>query len=287
MEIDRDACMQSIRMLMETCLLETPLAPSVGRVVEPLTSGKMLRGMLVFYIGSAADTRQDHILASAAAVEMIHAASLLHDDVIDGGKLRRGAPAFWREHGTQGAILVGDMLLFKALELIKAVNDDRLLLDLIDLTGEVCLAEVEQEMVLRGAPTDMKTVESIARRKTGPLFAFAASAPFSGNDAQYAALREAGYGLGTAYQLADDCFDRFGRADEADKTLGTDVGRNKPTAVNGSGGDRRQQTEQRIRELLSGAEHALKPFPETAAAYVRYIEEIASEAFDRFMAVAQ
>ena len=104
------------------------------------------------------------------------------------------------------------------------VEGDRpdLLKELINMTGEVCRSEAEQELILRGTPGTWAECEQIARFKTGSLFAFAAVAGGSGNAIEADALREAGFILGTAYQLADDILDASGNEEISGKTLGRD-----------------------------------------------------------------
>jgi len=95
----------------------------------------------------------------------------------------------------------------------------------------VCRSEVEQELVLRGSPGTWEECEQVARFKTGSLFAFAAVAASSGDPDEVNALREAGFILGTAYQLADDVLDASGNEEVSGKTLGTDNQRGKTTAI--------------------------------------------------------
>ncbi len=196
-----------------------------------LGNGKMLRSRLVLSIGAGNHIDERVLINAAAAVDIIHAASLLHDDVIDGGILRRGAPTFWKKHGVNGAILFGDLLMFKALSLLVNVGRPDLLQELIDRTGEVCRSEVEQELILRGAPGDWNECVQVARYKTGSLFAFAAVAGATDAPGQVDALREAGFILGTAYQLTDDLLDASGNEEISGKTLGTDDKRGKTTAI--------------------------------------------------------
>ena len=127
----------------------------------------MLRSRLVLDIGGANGIDEKTLINAAAAVDIIHGASLLHDDVIDGGLLRRGAPTFWKKYGTNGAILFGDLLVFKGLNLLIEVNRLDLLQELIDMSSHVCRSEVEQELVLRGSPGTWEECEQIARAKTG------------------------------------------------------------------------------------------------------------------------
>jgi geranylgeranyl pyrophosphate synthase len=199
---------------------------------------------------------------------MIHTASLLHDDVIDGGLLRRGMPTFWVEKGSAGAILLGDLLLFKAIDLICRVAGGRYTHDLVILTGEVCEAESEQELLLDGEDSHLDLCQSIARRKTGALFAFAAMLGGNGDTNREASLKEAGYLLGTVYQLADDILDTRKEDAQSGKTLGTDAARGIVSAA--------KLDETRLRRHLDSLlEQALDTLDgdETAQAGIRaYIE---------------
>ncbi len=228
---DSDLALNGVKDLIVSAVKDSSLCSMVDKFEDILNGGKMLRARLVLRVGSASDADRDVLWAASAAVEMIHAASLLHDDVIDGGKLRRGEPALWIREGVQGAILFGDLLVCKAIGVLLDVGDGRLLKPFIKFTSEMCDAEVEQELVLRGSETNWAQAVSTARRKTGSLFAFAAYAGAGADEDKRLALSESGYGIGTAYQLADDILDAFGDAETSNKTLGTDADRSKITAA--------------------------------------------------------
>ncbi|HEY8241528.1 MAG TPA: polyprenyl synthetase family protein [Kiritimatiellia bacterium] len=223
--------LQDVRDLMASGLSSTVLLHLLPTCKSLMANGKMLRARLCLRVGPSAGVPRDTLVTASAAVEMIHAASLLHDDVIDGGMIRRGLPTFWVERGVPGAILVGDLMLFKALDLVAHVDESRLVRKLIEMTGEVCDAESEQELLIRGQPADWETCVRIARRKTGALFAFAAFCCGGRDEALSNALCEAGYAIGTAYQLADDVLDVRGTEASAGKTLGTDRERAKNTTA--------------------------------------------------------
>ncbi|MFH0907738.1 MAG: polyprenyl synthetase family protein [bacterium] len=265
-----DQCLDEVRKLMAESLADTVLHRLAIDCKSLLGNGKMLRSRLAFRVGPDAGISHRTLLYSSAAVEMIHGASLLHDDVIDGGYLRRSAPTFWVERGVPGAILVGDLLLFKALDIIGQVEDGRLVHTLVRMTGEVCDAESEQELILRGKPGDWDSCVRIARRKTGALFAFSAHA-CAGTDAVLAeALTEAGYAVGTAYQLADDILDVKGTEAESGKTLGTDQGRAKTTAATVHLPDG-VDTASYIDRLCEHADRALARWPKVRAAWQEFM----------------
>ena len=134
----------AVRRLMAEVMAETVLRKLIPDCQSLLGNGKMLRSRLLIRVGTAAGVAPSTLHHAAAAVELIHAASLLHDDVIDGGFLRRNLPTFWSEKGVPGAILVGDLMLFKALDVAGRVEDGRLVNSLVRMTGEVCDAESQQ-----------------------------------------------------------------------------------------------------------------------------------------------
>ena len=244
-------------------------------------SGKLLRSRLAFHAGTAVETDRKSLVYASAAVEMIHTASLLHDDVIDGGMLRRGAPTFWVERGTAGAILLGDLFLFKAIDLTHRVENGRMAHELVKLTGEVCEAESEQEIVLHGASSELETCVSIARRKTGALFAFAGYAAAGKDEALQDALKEAGYRLGTAYQMADDILDVFGDAEAVGKTLGTDHQRQIVSSA-----DLHEVAIEKIAGLCAESADILDPWPKAQAGVQAYLDADLQPALDQLLACA-
>ena len=231
--------------------------------------GKMLRARLLLRLAPAGRVPDSIAVPAAAAVELVHAASLLHDDVIDGGIVRRHAPAFWTQHGIPGAILLGDLILMKALDLAGRTTDDRLVGELVHFAGEMCNAESEQELLLRGGDADWNQCLDIDRRKTGALFAFAAGAAGGGDAPLRLALQEAGYGLGTAYQLADDLLDVAGNDRAAGKTIGRDRARRKNTAATSFSGDPAELAGQ-ARDLRARAVEPLRNWPDIRAAMDEY-----------------
>jgi geranylgeranyl pyrophosphate synthase len=265
---DVDLHLDQVRGLMVRSMEETTLRtmlPDAGALVG--FGGKMLRSRLAYRLGNATGVSSNILLHGSAAVEMIHTASLLHDDVIDGGVLRRGMPTFWVEKGSAGAILVGDLLLFKAIDLMCRVADGAHTHDLVKLTGEVCEAESEQELILDGTESKLDVCQSLARRKTGALFAFAALIAGGATSARRSALKEVGYLVGTAYQLADDILDT--RADaHSGKTLGTDAARGIVSAANLD----RDQLRVHLDSLILKATSLLQNDPEARGGLEDYLE---------------
>lgn len=266
------AFLGSVRNLMAECLGTTPIGRLIRETDGLLGAGKMLRSRMAWHVGTARGVAPMVLTHAAAAVELIHAASLLHDDVIDGGLLRRSAPTFWVKNGIPGAILLGDLLLFKAVDLACQVEEGRLTHRLVQLTGEVCEAESEQELILRGRDSGWASCLSIARRKTGALFAFIGFACAGRDPALQAALEEAGYLIGTAYQISDDILDVAGDETASGKTLGTDAARQKRTAVNNTE-PAPEDPVGFIREASEKAESLLARWPDALRGWRSFMQE--------------
>ena len=192
--------------------------------------GKMLRTRLAYTLCPDDDACRADAVAASAACEMIHTASLFHDDVIDGAGMRRNQPTLWQEVGTTGAILMGDLFYSSSVELILERGKVDLAKAFVARIRELCEAEIEHELLLKANKADLDTALHLARGKTGPLFAFVAEA-CGRDDEEKAHFAEAGYLLGTAYQLYDDLLDDIGSESSIGKTLGTDKDRGKFTLV--------------------------------------------------------
>ena len=207
------------------------ILPRLVQIESLLSPSKMLRTKM------AARLTKNHFELNpktveyyCAATELVHTASLCHDDVIDASLIRRAAPTLWRRTGQSAAILIGDLLLCQGIDLVLSLEEsDKYLKNFIFKAKETCAAEAEQELIRRGRVLDKHTCISLARRKTGSFFSFIGYL-CGGDNLQFSlALEEAGYRIGTAYQLADDLIDIYGQEHLSGKTLGTDTARGKFT----------------------------------------------------------
>ena len=251
-----------------------------------LAQGKMLRARLAIWIGRENKIEPDVYLRVAAAIEIIHGATLLHDDVIDGGTLRRGAPTFWKEHGINGAILLGDLLVFKSLNLLSSLKQSYILKELIEMAGVLCTAETEQELILRGSLGTWAECEQIARNKTGSLFAFTAFAVGGDDDeARRDALKEAGFQLGTAYQLADDILDASDNENVAGKTLGQDHVRGKTTAISATL-NAPADAKAYVMALCKASSDPLTDWPEIKSAWDEFVDSTILPVLEKHLCAA-
>jgi geranylgeranyl pyrophosphate synthase len=273
-----------VRALMTDVLESSSLRPMAEDFKAVVGGGKMLRSRLALRLGAAGGAPYTQVTRTAAVVEMIHAASLLHDDVIDRAQVRRGAPAVWVEKGIAGAVLLGDLLVSRAIGLMAETEGGRLVPLLVKQTAEMCDAVARQEILLRGRTPDWDTCVDIARRKTGSLFAFAACACGDGGDeALRTALLEAGYGAGTAYQLADDILDAYGDPVSAGKSLGTDAAGEKITAASSFRGNAAFDPTVFIDRLCESSARALAAWPSIQAAWQVFLGRDLRPSISRFV----
>jgi geranylgeranyl pyrophosphate synthase len=263
--------LDNIRSTIHRCFFQSSLAPLLDDPSTLLANpGKMLRSRLLAHLGKATGLSDTVLIPAAAAVELLHTASLLHDDIIDNATLRRNAPSFWSHNGTAGAVLLGDLLILYAMRLLVPLNNPRISNALIRFAGEVAEAEVEQEIIRRGQPQSADECIATARHKTGPFFAFMGFVAGGENGPLCESLTEACYLAGTSYQLADDMLDAYGSKNASDKSLNRDSLRSKSTAAiafRQAGLDASQV----IGDMLHHAEELLNDFPLAQDAFAVYL----------------
>ena len=209
-----DAYLERVEARLEAAVGRYPgIAAGAGN--DALGGGKRLRPLLVFLAAPAGTVPP---VAAGVAVELVHMATLIHDDLIDGAQLRHGRPAVWNLHGEAVAVATGDYLFARAFA------------ELAD-TGDVRSVEILAEASVRGEALQNRqmhdpetTIESYIERcglKTGKLFEAACRLA--------AGSGEFGLALGIAYQIADDVLDCTGDAADTGKVPGTDLREGTPT----------------------------------------------------------
>ncbi|HEX4739888.1 MAG TPA: polyprenyl synthetase family protein [Caulobacteraceae bacterium] len=194
--------------------------------------GKRLRPLLAVVAARLAGARGDASLKLAAAVEFIHTATLLHDDVVDGSRLRRGKVAAHLIWGAPSSVLVGDFLFARAFELMVETGSMRAMDILARASRVIAEGEVLQLTRAHDLALSQATYLEIISAKTAELFAAAAEAGAvagSASAAQCAALRAYGLNLGLAFQLADDALDYGGVTETLGKNAGDDFREGKAT----------------------------------------------------------
>ena len=238
----------------------------------PLMPGKMLRTRLAARLAATGSVQTDPwiVQRACAATEMAHTASLCHDDVIDNGLIRRGLPSLWQTAGASAAVLIGDVLVCEALRLVVDTCGGRYTQPFVAKLHELCVAETEHELMRRGTRMDEATCLRVARGKTGPLFAFLGLVCGGDDEILCDALEEAGYRIGTAYQLADDLIDLVGSEDTVGKSLGTDVRRGKFTLPQGSEPDH-STVSQYVTNLWRSSLDVLQAWPDLHRALGQFL----------------
>ena len=223
-----EAELQSLKGLRE----EPEAAKAAARYLIE-SGGKRLRPMIVLLaaqLGGPVDRKRVRDLAVTS--ELIHAATLLHDDVIDEGDERRGRPSARRVYSNSASILGGDHLLVEALRLVKRSGDSTLLSSLLDTISEIITAEALQLQWRGSFEPDRQVYLRVIRGKTAVLFrwGFEAGARLAGlGTEQVEALKDAGMALGEAFQLIDDLLDLAGDPNRTGKALFTDLREGKLT----------------------------------------------------------
>jgi octaprenyl-diphosphate synthase len=208
--------------------------PTIPALAEHLISagGKRLRPLVAIAGARLCGGRGDACLKLATAVEFIHTATLLHDDVVDGSKLRRGKVAAHLIWGGASSVLVGDFLFARAFELMVETGSLKVLEILSRASSVIAEGEVLQLTRAHDLNLSQDVYLEIIGAKTAELFAAAAEAGAvsAGASAERAAaLRVYGLNLGLAFQLADDVLDYGGAAETIGKNAGDDFREGKAT----------------------------------------------------------
>jgi octaprenyl-diphosphate synthase len=218
--------------------------------------GKQLRPALVaLSAGAAGKVNDQHVLA-AVIIEMVHLATLVHDDVIDGARIRRGRPTLAAKWGSEISVLLGDCLFAHALKLAAGFPTTEICRAVAAATNTVCSGEILQTQRRKSFELSRADYFKVIQMKTGELFALSCDlgAYLSGAGvAPRTALRHYGMAIGTAYQVYDDCLDLFGSEAVAGKSLGTDLAKGKLTlpvliALDGAAVTERAELKQMLRD---------------------------------------
>ena len=219
--------------LLITARLDSPV-PVIPALAQHLIAagGKRLRPLLTVAAARLAGARDHECLKLAAAVEFVHTATLLHDDVVDGSKLRRGKVAAHLIWGGSSSVLVGDFLFARAFELMVEAGSMRALNILAKASSVIAEGEVLQLTRAHDLNLDQQTYLDIIGAKTAELFAAAAEAgavSAAAPEREITALRQFGFNLGIAFQLVDDALDYGGVTETLGKNAGDDFREGKAT----------------------------------------------------------
>lgn len=212
------------RYLTNDSGIEYPLVAELLRFVFA-GGGKRLRPALVFLVARLGHADKHAVLSLAAAVETLHTATLVHDDLVDGALLRRGLPALNVRWSPGATVLAGDWLFARAAGFAADTNDVRVQHIFARTLSTITAGELRQLFGRRGVPTAAE-YEARIYGKTASLFEAAteATAQLGGlPEPQVAALAAYGRSIGTAFQIVDDILDFTGDADRLGKPVGNDL----------------------------------------------------------------
>jgi len=174
------------------------------------SGGKRLRPALLLLISRMLGYKGERQIRYAAVVELIHTATLIHDDIIDESDLRRGRPTANQKWGNQATVLVGDWLYSRCMDLCLEVGDVEVMRRLVDATLKMTEGEILADQVRGRIDLDEATYLEITRRKTAELFAATCAVPalFQPSTLHHTeTLLELGRELGLCFQLVDDVLD--------------------------------------------------------------------------------
>jgi octaprenyl-diphosphate synthase len=197
------------------------------------TTGKRLRPTLVFVSGWQGEgVVSDELVRAAGVVEMVHLATLVHDDIMDRAEIRRNRRTAACEFGPDAAVLLGDALFSQALHVAAQFPTTEVCRLVAESTRRVCSGEIMQTLRRRDISISLAEYRRMIDLKTAELFRVSCflGARLSGNDPAFAAAADRfGHHLGIAYQIYDDLVDFVGEEQRIGKTLGTDLATGKLT----------------------------------------------------------
>lgn len=202
----------------------------IGEICHYLVDagGKRLRPLFILLVYRACGGRNDKVadaIDAAVALELIHSATLLHDDIIDGGLLRRGKPSAFARYGFAPSLVAGDFLFCRAFELCGRF-DERLVHTAARACIQLTEGEVMEERMRNSGTATIDDYLAVISRKTASLFAAGGkvAADLAGAEAKTIATMETlGLAVGRAFQMVDDLLDVIGPEEKIGKPVGSDL----------------------------------------------------------------
>jgi octaprenyl-diphosphate synthase len=219
------------RIILDKAVSEVDLIPQLAHHLID-SGGKRLRPMLALASSKLCDYAGTGHIRVASAIEFMHTATLLHDDVVDESGLRRGKKTARMIWGNQASVLVGDFLLGQAFRMLVDVGSLPVLKILSNAAAIIAEGEVMQLAAAKNTSTTEDEYLAIINAKTAALFSAAAevgAAIVNRPAPEQAALKSYGRNLGLAFQLVDDALDYSGDSGQLGKTVGDDFREGKIT----------------------------------------------------------
>jgi len=188
--------------------------------------GKRLRPILVLLSARMGDYRGNEAVPVATAVEIIHTATLFHDDVVDSANLRRGQPTVNSKWGEGISIVLGDHWYSRALSILSHLKIPKILEMLLEVINRICVGELEQLKRRYDLSFTEQEYLEIVKNKTACLMSFCCRAGALIGEVspeQMKSLANYGLNLGIAFQIVDDCLDFIGTEEKMGKSIGSDL----------------------------------------------------------------
>lgn len=209
---------------------DVALVNQIGHYIVA-AGGKRLRPLLVLMVANALGYQGDKQHKTAAIIEFIHTATLLHDDVVDESERRRGRKTANALFGNAASVLVGDFLYSRAFQMMVSIDKMNIMDILSDTTNKIAEGEVLQLMNCNDPDATEKSYFEVIESKTAILFAAACrlGAIISEKPELSDSLHAYGLHLGLAFQLMDDSLDYTADSNELGKNVGDDLAEGKPT----------------------------------------------------------
>ncbi len=224
--------MLNVNRLIETSLAsDVPLINQLGQYIIN-SGGKRLRPALVILSSKIFSYQGNQHINLAAIIELIHTATLLHDDVVDASILRRGQKTANQRWGNEASVLVGDFVYSRAFQMMVNIDSLRVMEILSEATNSIAEGEVQQLINRNRSEISECDYLDVIRNKTAKLFEAAAQlGAVISNKTRNEEKSMAKYGchLGTAFQLIDDVLDYSSSENELGKNIGKDLSQGNPT----------------------------------------------------------
>ncbi|MFQ6065799.1 MAG: polyprenyl synthetase family protein [bacterium] len=188
--------------------------------------GKLLRPALLLFSARVGNCQNNNVIPLAAVVEMVHTATLIHDDIVDKSDLRRGQPTINSRWGSDISVVLGDHWYSRAFSTLSRLQVPQILEMLLEVIETICVGELEQ--LKRRYDTSLREEDylEVVEKKTASLMSFCCRAGGLIGKApseEIDSLANYGLNLGVAFQIIDDCLDLVGTEERAGKSLGSDL----------------------------------------------------------------
>ncbi|MDF2939742.1 MAG: geranylgeranyl pyrophosphate synthase [Gammaproteobacteria bacterium] len=217
------------RVIKQSLSSNVPLIEEIGHYITD-GGGKRMRASLALLCAKALGYQGKKHAILAAIIELIHTATLLHDDVVDESDMRRGKPTANKTWDNAASVLTGDFLYSRSFELMIQLDDMRVMQILAQASNQIAEGEVQQLVNCNNPDTNEASYMQVIQNKTATLFMAACRIPgLFTHSAHIQELADYGMHLGTAFQLVDDIMDYTASSLEMGKNIGDDLAEGKPT----------------------------------------------------------